>query len=66
MLQRSPNEFERKIAIIVHTTINRNIEAAFPTISSEDRDALFVGIIDRLARMRGWTIRHWYSDEEVE
>lgn len=64
MHQRCPNEVETKTAVAVHAIIARSIETAFPTMSIEDHDALFVAIIARLARMRGWNLRPEYAEAE--
>lgn len=61
-----PNEYERATAIVTHATISRSLEVSFPTMSDEDRDAMIIAIIDRLARMRGWAIRREYVDAEDE
>jgi hypothetical protein len=52
-----PTEYERMTAEVTRTIISRSIEIAYPMFSSQDREAMFVGVIDRLARMRGWSIR---------
>lgn len=59
----SKDEYERVTAIVTHATISRSLETAWPDLSNEDRDAMFVAIIERLARMRGFSIRPWYDDE---
>lgn len=61
-----PTEYERATAIVTHTTITRSLEISFPAMSDEDRDAMIIAIIDRLARMRGWAIRREYVDAEDE
>lgn len=65
MPQMTPDEYERTTAIVTHATISRSIETAFPRSSAEDRDAMFVAVIDRLARMRGYVIRRWYDLDDA-
>lgn len=52
-----PNEYERLSAIITHATLTRSVANAYPGMTMEEFDAMIVGILDRIARMRGWAIR---------
>lgn len=61
-----PTEYERATAIISHATITRSLQIAFPSMSTEDRDMMFVAIIDRMARMRGWKIQRERILDEVD
>lgn len=65
-MEINPTEYERATAIVVHATIKRSIENAYPNLSTDDCDAMFIGILDRLARLRGWAIRREYVDAEDE
>lgn len=58
----NPNDYERATAIIVHATIKKSLEYAYPAMSIEEHDAMFVGIVDRLARMRGYGVRRERMD----
>jgi hypothetical protein len=64
----SPTEYERATAIVTHATLKVSIDRAYPELDSSDRDAMFISIIDRLARMRGFTIRREFMlvDEESD
>lgn len=59
-----PTEYERATAIITHATLTRTVANAYPHFSMEEFDAMIVGILDRMARMRGWAIRREYADAE--
>jgi hypothetical protein len=64
----TPTEYERATAIVTHATLKVSIDRSYPELSPEDRDALIVGVIDRMARMRGWAIRREFvlSEDEGE
>lgn len=59
-----PTEYERATAIVTHATIARSLAISFPKMSDEDRDMMFVAIIDRMAQMRGWRIKREFADVE--
>lgn len=59
-----PTEYERLTAIVTHTTLSVSIQRAYPELSIEDRDAMFIAVVDRLARMRGWAVRPEHVDAE--
>lgn len=66
--QIDPNEYERATAIVTHATLTRSVANAYPSMTMEEFDAMIVGILDRIARMRGWAIRreHVMADEDAE
>jgi hypothetical protein len=51
------DEYARATAIVAHTTISMSITHRFPELTPEERAQMFVDIIDRLARLRGWSVR---------
>lgn len=59
-----PNEYERATAIVTHATMQLSIERAYPNLSQEDHDAMFIAVLDRMARMRGWVIRREFAEAE--
>jgi hypothetical protein len=59
-----PSEYEKETAAVTSTIIRRSIEIAYPKFSSKRREDMIVGVIDRLARMHGWTIRRDYIHTE--
>lgn len=61
-----PTEYERVTAIVTHATLMISIQRAYPKLTIEDRDAMVIGIIDRLARMRGWAVRREFFETENE
>lgn len=63
-LQPDPNDYERATAIITHTTLSVSVSRTYPEYTMRERNALIVGVIDRLARMRGYAIRREYVDVE--
>jgi hypothetical protein len=52
-----PTEYEKLTAIVTHATITKSVASSFPHLTLEEIDAMFIGVVDRLARMRGWSIR---------
>lgn len=62
------NEYERISAIITNATLTKSVEYAYPKMPPSEQDALIVGVIDRVARMRGWAVRreHILSEDEGE
>jgi hypothetical protein len=64
----SQDEYERISAIVTHATLTKSVEMAWPNMPPSEQDALIVGVIDRLARMRGWAVRREFllDDEEGE
>jgi hypothetical protein len=45
------------IAVIVHGCITLLIKEMYPEATQIERDRMFIEILERLARMRGWAIR---------
>lgn len=64
MKQIDPNEYERLTAVVTHATIQISIERSYPDLSREDHDAMFIAVLDRMARMRGWAIRREFAEAE--
>jgi hypothetical protein len=61
------NEYERISAIVSHAALTKSVEQAYPNMPPSEQDALIVGVIDRMARMRGWSVkREFLLDEEEE
>jgi hypothetical protein len=57
----SPSEYERATAIAMHATLKVSLDRAYPELTSSERDAMFMGVIERLARMRGFAIRREFT-----
>ena len=53
----SQDDYARATAIITHAVLTKGIEASYPSLSPREQDEMFITVIDRLARMRGWAIR---------
>jgi hypothetical protein len=62
----SQDEYERISAIVTHATLTKSVEMAWPNMPPSEQDALIVGVIDRLARMRGWAVRREFVLNEDE
>jgi hypothetical protein len=62
--QISQNEYEIASAILSHATLTKSVEMAYPNMPPSEQDALIVGIIDRMARMRGWMVRREFVLED--
>jgi hypothetical protein len=57
MPQLSQDEYERISAIVSHAALTKSVEQAYPNMPPSEQDALVVGVIDRMARMRGWSVK---------
>jgi hypothetical protein len=64
--QISQDQYERISAIISHATLTKSVEMAYPNMPPSEQDALIVGVIDRMARMRGWSVRREFVLEHEE
>jgi hypothetical protein len=53
----SPDNYERVAAIVSYGTIKLSIERAFPELSAQQHAEMIVAVIDRMARMQGWSVR---------
>jgi hypothetical protein len=62
------NQYEQISAIVSHAALTKSVEMAYPDMPPSEQDALIVGIIDRMARMRGWSVRREFvlAHEEEE
>jgi hypothetical protein len=52
-----PSDYAKATAIIMSATLKKSIEHSWRWLQEEDREAMFIDILDRIARMRGWSIR---------
>jgi hypothetical protein len=59
-------EYEKISAIITHATLTKSVEYAWPDMPPSEQDAIVVGVIDRMARMRGWSVRREFVLNEEE
>jgi hypothetical protein len=62
----SHDEYERISAIVSHAALTKSVEQAYPDMPPSEQDALIVGVIDRMARMRGWAVRREFVLEHEE
>jgi hypothetical protein len=62
-----PIDYARATAIITSATLKMSIEHSWPHLQEEDREAMFIDILDRMARIRGWSLRREpvMADEEA-
>jgi hypothetical protein len=62
------NEYEKISAILTSAMLTKSVEYAYPEMPPSEQDALVIGVIDRMARMRGWIVRREFvmSEEEGE
>jgi hypothetical protein len=58
------NDYERISAIVSHAALTKSVEQAYPDMPPSEQDALIVGIIDRMARLRGWSVRREFVLED--
>ena len=61
-----PTDYARLAAITTHTTLVKGIEEIYPDLSMEIQNAIVVDILDRVARMRGWELRHLNTSNDEE
>ena len=57
MPQLDPHDYARASALITHATLIRSIETSYPALSMPEQHQILIDIIDRVARMRGWSLR---------
>jgi hypothetical protein len=60
------DEYEKISAIVTHATLTKSVEYAWPDMPPSEQDAIVVGVIDRMARMRGWAVRREFVESEEE
>ena len=53
----SQDDYARATAIITHAVLTKGIEASYPGLPPREQDEMFIAVLDRLARMRGWAIK---------
>ena len=61
-----PMDYTKASALVLHATLMRSIETSYPHLTMEVQNAMLIEILDRAARMRGWSLRPEPSMEEVE
>jgi hypothetical protein len=67
MPQISQDDYERISAIVSHAALTKSVEQAYPNMPPSEQDALVVGVIDRMARLRGWSVkREFLQDADDE
>lgn len=62
-----PIDYAKATAIITSATIQMSLQRSWSHLQEEDREAMFIDILDRMARMRGWSVRREpvMADEEA-
>jgi hypothetical protein len=60
------DQYEQITAIVTNVTLIKSVEYAWPDMPPGERDALVIGVIDRMARMRGWAVRREFVLSEEE
>jgi hypothetical protein len=65
-LKLSQDEYERATALITHATLKLSIERSFPELSKSDQDAVFIGVIARLAHSRGFSIHRVFVHHDED
>jgi hypothetical protein len=66
MPQISQDDYERISAIVSHAALTKSVEQAYPNMPPSEQDALIVGVIDRMARLRGWAVKREFVLEDVD
>jgi hypothetical protein len=57
MPEMQPSEYVAATAIITNATLKMSIARSWPHLQEEDRDVMFIEVLDRMARLWGWSIR---------
>lgn len=55
-----------KIAIIIHAVIKVTLEHEFPDLSIAEHDELFINVLDRLASLRGRSLKETRRDSGTD
>lgn len=61
-----PADYARLVALATHASLIKSIETSYPTLSMPEQDAILVDALDRIARMRGWSLRREQIQTEEE
>jgi hypothetical protein len=59
-----PRDYARASALITHATLIKSVEASYPTLTIAEQNEILVDILDRIARMRGWSLRREVAGAE--
>jgi hypothetical protein len=52
------------LAVITHGALTLLIRELYPELDQAGRDQMFIAVLERLARMRGWAIKMDYFETE--
>jgi hypothetical protein len=66
MPRLDPTDYTRASALVLHATLIKSIEASYPELTIEAQNAMVIDILDRAARMRGWSLRPEPAMQEVD
>ena len=62
-------DFESATAIVLAAMLNTSIRRIFPNIEARDRDAIFLSVLDRMARPHGFSVKlnglAGHDDDEI-
>jgi hypothetical protein len=53
-------------ALITNSVLIRSIETSYPSMTMTDQDQLIIDILDRIARIHGWSVRREPTMEETD
>jgi hypothetical protein len=59
-----PRDYARASALTTHEILIRSIEASYPTLTIAEQNEILIDILDRIARMRGWSLRREVVETE--
>jgi hypothetical protein len=52
-----PIDYVKATAIITSASLKLSIEHSWPYLQERDREVMIIDILDRMARLRGWSLR---------
>jgi alkylhydroperoxidase family enzyme len=59
-------DYERGMALRAQAALQAEIDRAWPELSSVEREALFLAVVDRLACLHGFAVRRAFRIDEDE
>jgi hypothetical protein len=53
-------------SLITNSVLIKSIEANYPTLTIAEQDALLIEVLDRIARIHGWSLKREPDLEKVD
>jgi hypothetical protein len=52
-----PSDYVKAAAIVTNVSIKMSIRFSWPHLEEKDREVMLIDVIDRMARLHGWSLR---------